>query len=218
VVVKFYEDTKIIGTDTLDIDFDETGEASVSWDVPDMEGETVTIRAEIDLSGAIGDGHDTTKSIAIGGIDEEPELELVGNLVADEGETFSYTVSIENYDPQANYTFSDDTELFDIDPATGNVSFKPSEDDVGTHVVTITVTDDEGRTDSTTATFRILEEEGVKEPFDVLWIPLIIALVIIMFMVGYFLGGKGKAQSPANEETEPEKIHESPPPPPPQSD
>jgi uncharacterized membrane protein len=217
VTVIFYQGTTAIGSDTIDIEFDEVGEAWMTWNVPELVGETVTIRAKIDHSGSKGDGDGTSKNIVIMDPIVEPELELVGNLVADEGETFSYTVSIENYDPQNTYTFADNTELFDINPTTGNITFKPSGDDVGTHVVTITVTDDEGRTDSTTTTFRILEkEETTDESFNVLWIPLIIALVVIMFMVGYFLGGKGKAQSPLNEETEPEETLESPAPPPPQ--
>lgn len=78
VVIKFYEGTKIIGTDTLDIDFDEVGEASVSWDVPDKKGETVEIRAEIDLDGAIGNGDETTRSVKIGDKDDGAIGEIFG--------------------------------------------------------------------------------------------------------------------------------------------
>ncbi|UCE74449.1 MAG: hypothetical protein JSV56_01745 [Methanomassiliicoccales archaeon] len=67
VVVKFYDGTKIIGTDTLDIDHDEVGEATYDWEVPDKEGESRSIKAEIDLSGVQGHGDDATKSVKIGG-------------------------------------------------------------------------------------------------------------------------------------------------------
>ncbi len=65
VVVKFYEGTKIIGTDTLDIDFDEIGEAMIEWKVPDRPGETRVIRAEIDYLNT--PGHTSSKEIDIGG-------------------------------------------------------------------------------------------------------------------------------------------------------
>jgi uncharacterized membrane protein len=69
VTVKFYDGTKIIDTDEIDIDFDETGEAQVEWTVPDKEGESRTIKAEIDYSGSVGHGDETTKSAKIEGAD-----------------------------------------------------------------------------------------------------------------------------------------------------
>jgi len=66
VVVKFTYGTKTIGTDTLDIDFDEIGEATFEdWTVPDKPGDSLTIKATIDLEDAIGDGEEATKSIKI---------------------------------------------------------------------------------------------------------------------------------------------------------
>jgi uncharacterized membrane protein len=67
VVVKFFDGTKLIGQDTIDIDFDDTEEASVEWDVPDKEGETRKLKAEIDASGAIGDGEEIEKSVKLEG-------------------------------------------------------------------------------------------------------------------------------------------------------
>jgi hypothetical protein len=52
VTVKFYDGTKLIGQDTLDIDHDEIGEASVEWDVPDKQGETRNLKVEIDHDNA----------------------------------------------------------------------------------------------------------------------------------------------------------------------
>jgi uncharacterized membrane protein len=67
VVVKFFDGTKLIGQDTLDIAFDEIGEASVEYDVPDKEGETRNLKAEIDMSGAEGHGDENTKSTKLEG-------------------------------------------------------------------------------------------------------------------------------------------------------
>ncbi|UCF07188.1 MAG: hypothetical protein JSW28_05905, partial [Thermoplasmata archaeon] len=83
VVVKFYEGTKVIDIDTIDIDFGEVGEASVEWEVPDKEGESIDIKAEIDLSGAQGDGDDTSKSVKV----QEPSAVGVGEILSPAGIT-----------------------------------------------------------------------------------------------------------------------------------
>jgi uncharacterized membrane protein len=67
VVVKFFDGTKLIGQDTIDIDFDKIEEASVEWDVPDKEGETRNLKAEIDMSGAEGHGEEISKSVKVEG-------------------------------------------------------------------------------------------------------------------------------------------------------
>ncbi|UCG69499.1 MAG: hypothetical protein JSV09_00300, partial [Thermoplasmata archaeon] len=73
-----------------------------------------------------------------------------------------------------------------------DIEFNPSEDDVGTHVVTITVTDDEGRSDQTTMAFLILGAEE-EEPTDYTWILLLVLVGIIAFLLGYLIKGRGKA-------------------------
>jgi len=67
VVVRFSYGTKTIGSKNIDIDNDETGEVTFEWTVPDKPGDTLKVKAEIDLEDAIGDGDDTTKSIKISG-------------------------------------------------------------------------------------------------------------------------------------------------------
>jgi uncharacterized membrane protein len=67
VVVRFSYGTKTIGSKNIDIDNDETGEVTFEWTVPDKPGDTLKVKAEIDLDDAIGDGEDATKSIKISG-------------------------------------------------------------------------------------------------------------------------------------------------------
>jgi hypothetical protein len=200
VVVKFYEDTKEIGMDTLDIEFGEVGEATFTWEVPDKPGESLYIKAEINLSDALGDSKYTIKSIKVVEDEEkDPVLVTIGHVVATEGETFIYKVNLLNFDPNTNLTFSDDTDLFDINPTTGDISFTPSEDDVGTHIVTITVTDDEERSDQTPVTFLILGTKE-EEPADYTWILYLVLVGIIAFLLGYMIKGRGKAGLPDEEE------------------
>jgi hypothetical protein len=222
VIVNFYEGSTLIGKRTIDCDFNEVKGSSINWNVPNKPGEQLLIVAEIEHPNSLGHGDFTSKAIVLQNISTisiEPELELVGNLVATEGESFYYTVTIENYDPARTYTFSDDSALFDIDPATGNISFKPTKSDAGTHIVTITVTDDNGNSDSSLATFRILEAEE-EEPgsFDIIWILLIIITAVIVFIIGYLMGGKKKGSPPEeeipDENKEPEESLPPPPPPP----
>ena len=44
-------------------------------------------------------------------------------------------------------TFSDNTYLFDIDPATGDIRFTPDMDDIGTHLIKVSAEDSDGNSD-----------------------------------------------------------------------
>ncbi|NIP36948.1 MAG: tandem-95 repeat protein, partial [Thermoplasmata archaeon] len=70
-------------------------------------------------------------------------------MACTEGETFTYALEATDEDGDA-LTWSDDSDLFDIDPATGSISFVPSQDDVGAHSVTVTVSDGAGAQASVT--------------------------------------------------------------------
>lgn len=59
------------------------------------------------------------------------------------GETLVYRVNAED-DEGETLTYSDDSELFDIDPKTGVIEHTVMPQDIGEHFITITVTDQEG--------------------------------------------------------------------------
>jgi uncharacterized membrane protein len=65
VTVKFLDGTKEIGRETIDIDYDKVGEASIEWTVPDKDDDSITVKAEIDHDEGIIGGT-TQKSIPIG--------------------------------------------------------------------------------------------------------------------------------------------------------
>lgn len=89
------------------------------------------------------------------------------------GSTFKTTIEIQDPDPGQTYTFSDNTDLFDIDPVTGEIEFDPKDADEGEHTVLITATDGNGTTFTTTLAFTV--EAQVESP-----VPLIILLVIVL--------------------------------------
>ncbi|MCK4970653.1 MAG: PKD domain-containing protein, partial [Thermoplasmata archaeon] len=78
------------------------------------------------------------------------------SLDALEDEIFTLDLSAEDMDGDV-LTWSDNTDLFNIDPATGAISFVPVQDDVGIHDITITVDDGNGGTDVLTFELEVIE-------------------------------------------------------------
>jgi len=71
---------------------------------------------------------------------DPPTLDFVTPQFGIEGTTFNMTAVAT--DPENDtLTFSDNTTLFDIDPFTGFINFTPTNADVGTHYILISVTD-----------------------------------------------------------------------------
>jgi hypothetical protein len=84
-------------------------------------------------------------------LNDDPVIttEVPLELSASEGEAFLYTLAASDEDGDT-LIWSDDTDLFDIDPVTGTISFTPGQDDVGQHPVTVTVEDSSGSSASVT--------------------------------------------------------------------
>ncbi len=81
-------------------------------------------------------------------IGDPPHLQQVGSIEAHERATTTFTVNVIDVDlPDDEFTFSDDTDLLDIDPVTGEISWTPSPDQIGTHTFRVIVTDRFGYTD-----------------------------------------------------------------------
>jgi predicted GH43/DUF377 family glycosyl hydrolase len=69
-----------------------------------------------------------------------PVVSLVPDLEIRVDEPFTYQVDA--YDPDGDsLTYSDDTELFDIDPITGLIGVSPDSADIGSHFITVAVSD-----------------------------------------------------------------------------
>ena len=70
---------------------------------------------------------------------------------------FSYVVKANG----KGLTYSDSTELFDINPNTGEIKFIPKEEDSGVHLIVVGVTDENG--DTATQSFT-LDISGFNNP------------------------------------------------------
>jgi hypothetical protein len=81
VVIKFFDGTKEIGRDTIDIDYDKVGEASIEWTIPDKDGETLNIKAEIDAEDADGHEETFTKGLKVGGTGGVDDLFSMSGII-----------------------------------------------------------------------------------------------------------------------------------------
>ena len=115
-------------------------------------------------------------------VNSPPVVEPVEDKTVEVGNEVSFTV--EATDPDGDgLVYSDDTELFDINPTTGRVSFLPSDADVGMWQVEVTVYDGVHQT----KTIFILTVEPKKEQKSILdFIPLTttqLALLMVLLLV-----------------------------------
>jgi PKD repeat protein len=109
------------------------------------EGEHVgTVNISVISRDPMGAADQINVSIEIVNVNDQPVLADLGRAQLTEGELFSYTVVIIDpdleEDPSEFHTFLMEPELFSIPPS-GIVAFTPTNDDVGTHYVNLTVTD-----------------------------------------------------------------------------
>jgi PKD repeat protein len=76
-----------------------------------------------------------------------PTIQSIQSQTLIEGSLFNLQASAS--DPGNDIlTFSDNTEMFDIEPSTGRILFTPGENDIGTSQITISVTDDDSASDT----------------------------------------------------------------------
>jgi hypothetical protein len=141
--------------------------------------DTITVQAR-DIPGS--DPINGTIKVTVNSVNDAPRLNFTdewnivsSEILIDEDEITVYEDSevelyVTAYDPADNdaLTFSDDTELFDIDPTTGKVLFTPTNDDVGEYDVIFAVDDGQTIDNIDSETFKFIVEnvndppEGVK--------------------------------------------------------
>ena len=93
-------------------------------------------------------------NVTVTNISDPPVLTAIGELSAFTGTLFYYDVNATDEDlfipdtTEILFFSTNDTSLFEINPLTGDFSFTPSQDEIGTWRINFTVNDTEGTTSS----------------------------------------------------------------------
>ncbi|UCG69864.1 MAG: hypothetical protein JSV09_02245, partial [Thermoplasmata archaeon] len=150
-ILSYYDDV-----DLFDIDR-KTGEISFTPSNEDVGTYTV----EIMVKDAAGLEDSQLITFTVLNVNDPPILDFIGDWQVAEDLPFSLFVTASDIDSDDSYTFFDNTTLFDIDPNTGEISFTPTNEDVGVHLVNISVVDEDGEVDFQSVFFII---ENVNDP------------------------------------------------------
>ena len=122
---------------------------------------------------------------------DRPRIEQE-KFVAHAGTEFKKRIVVKNAPANATYVFSDSTDLFDINPATGEIRFTPKDKDVGTHSVKITARDQHGQVIYGIINIKVSEGSSVNS-----W-ALALLIVIVLLALGavifYFFVRPNRAQ------------------------
>jgi hypothetical protein len=125
-------------------------------------------RSNITVTDKGGLSNTTRLTITVMNANDPPALEAIPPQTATEGVPYTYQLTATDPDLKwglDNLTFSDDTELFNIDPKTGAIAFTPSGTQTGIKRVTITVKDEKGA--SASASFDITIVHVNHPPYDI---------------------------------------------------
>ncbi len=128
-----------LGYINLTIDQSMVGEHVVTYIVSDREG--------------LSDSMEVLWSLL--NVNDQPVIVTEVPAQVDAVEDQGFTLSLEATDRDGDtLTWSDTSPLFDIDPATGAIAFTPTQADVGSHAVTVTVRD--GNDGTATVSFDLV--------------------------------------------------------------
>jgi hypothetical protein len=156
--LRFSDDCPLfnIGNETGSISFtpsnDDLGVYRANITVTDRGGLSATIPLVITVMNA----------------NDPPSIDAIAPQTATEDQPFQYQALASDPDLKwglDNLTFSDDTELLNIDPRTGVIAFTPAGAQVGSRRITITVKDERGATAS--ASFELTVVHVNHMPFNV---------------------------------------------------
>jgi hypothetical protein len=104
----------------------------------------------------------------------ETENILQINSIPDQSVTVGYTYTYQVTAEGSNITYSDETDLFDIDSSTGLIQFTPELEDIGQHLIKISVKDMQNNTD---AAFFELDVQNVVDAPVLEYISSLVAYV-----------------------------------------
>jgi hypothetical protein len=127
-------------------------------------------------------------------VNDPPILHLPkSHIIAEVGEEIDISVISYDIDPNDSVRISDNTDLFDIDPNTGNVSFIPKYNHIGYHRIKIIAIDDNSmRTEKELVIEIESPPEEPLEPYFVIICPIILAILIVLVISQEYLKSKSK--------------------------
>jgi hypothetical protein len=126
-----------------------------------LVGEHTVVYIVIDGAGA---RDSITVLFTILDVNDAPEItnEPPGPTIVDEDEELVIHLQSEDLDGDT-VTWSDDSDLMDIDPGTGRIVFTPGQDEVGSHTVTITLSDGRGGEDIVVLNIEVVNVNDAPE-------------------------------------------------------
>jgi hypothetical protein len=129
----------------------------------DVGNHTVSLMAKDEVS----ENHQNF-TIVVVNVNNGPTIPTLPSQEAQVGHEFIYKVSAEDPDIGVNpvevLTFSDDSDLFDIDPDTGTITFTPTWTQIGTYNVNIKVVDWKGVEAKATLEIDVVFPPGTTMP------------------------------------------------------
>ncbi|MDD5253646.1 MAG: Ig-like domain-containing protein [Candidatus Nanoarchaeia archaeon] len=123
----------------FNIDFD-TGNMTLNCKIESETGSVDTILIVSDSDSATDSA---TLNITVYPVNDTPVFTTIGTQVLTEDVLYSYTVSGSDEEDDI-FSYEDNTTLFDINTATGLISFTPTNAEVGEHWVNISINDSLG--------------------------------------------------------------------------
>jgi hypothetical protein len=131
-------------------------------------------------------------------VNDPPRVNEIAEQHVKAGKTFRYEVFAFDIEDD-KLTYSDDSDMFNIDPDTGVINFKTKDKHAGRHTITIFVSDG---TDTSNVTFD-LYVESESEPDFLLLYGFPIAVIVGMFVVIIIVLVRSRRKSPDDTESEP---------------
>ncbi|UCC93305.1 MAG: tandem-95 repeat protein [Thermoplasmata archaeon] len=95
-------------------------------------------------------------SLMVDQVGDRPVLAAGGSMEAFENTPFHHVFTVEDVDlPDDSFTFSDSSDMFDVDPETGVLDWTPASNQIGEHRFGVTVTDRFGLEDTQVYTIDV---------------------------------------------------------------
>jgi heme/copper-type cytochrome/quinol oxidase subunit 2 len=152
-----------------------------SWntELVDDGGHTISARGT-DGGGRTGPV-DTLNVTVRNSVGSPPQVEGVENMRVSVGKEVRIQIVATDLDGDA-LTYNDDTDLFDVDPTTGLISFTPTDDQVGTWTVNVFVSDS-GHQTKTTFIITVEPKEEGEGILGLLSITTVMSIILLVFLV-----------------------------------